>query len=91
MNIMSINPVDFSGKHGFLENWIGEIPPGFIETTVTPDEFYGTNGFVIPTIDNGKIIAITENQNAKSVWRSTQPEQIRADIDFLSAMQGVEL
>lgn len=91
MNIMSTRPVDQSGRYRLFENWAGRIPPDFLETTIDPEEFYDTDGFIIPTIENGKVVGFSANEEAKAVWQSTRPEQIRADIDFLAAMQGVIL
>lgn len=91
MNIFSVDPVRNSGKYVLIENWHGMFPPGYIEATIDPEEFYAENGFVIPTIEDGKVTAITPNKKAKAAWQSTQPEQIRADIDFIAAMQGVSL
>lgn len=90
MNIMSKNP-DLNGQHDLLEDWVGNMPPDFLETTVDPDDFYAAYGFVTPTIENGVVVAITPNDEARMAWAATRPEQIRADIDFIAAMQGVSL
>lgn len=91
MNIMSLNPVSLNGQYEYQEDWVGYLPPGFAETTVAPDEFYATYGFVTPTIEDGVIVSITPNTEALQTWSSTRTEQIRADIDFIAAMQGVNL
>lgn len=91
MNIMSTRPVDQSGRYRLFENWAGRIPLGFLETTIDPEAFYDTDGFIIPTIEDGKVVGFSANKEARVVWQSTRPEQIRADIDFLAAMQGVSL
>lgn len=91
MNIMSTKPFSLNGQYEFQEDWIGDIPPDFLETTVGQEEFYTEEGFVIPTIEDDKIVAITPNAEARMAWRATQPEQIRADVDFIAAMQGVSL
>lgn len=90
MNIMSKNP-DFMGQYRLIEDWAGYIPSGFIEADISVEDFQSYNGFVIPTIENGKVVAIIENKESQSAWKATQPNQIRADIDFIAAMQGVSL
>lgn len=91
MNIISTRPINLNGQYEYQEDWVGYIPPDFVETTVSPDEFYATYGFVTPTFENGKVVSITPNDAARMAWASTRPEQIRADIDFVAAMQGVSL
>lgn len=91
MHIFSVDPVGNSGRHVLRMNWHGKLPPGYVETTIDPEEFYAFDGFVIPAIENGKVTAIMPNIEAKSAWQSTQPKQIRADIDFIAALQGVNL
>lgn len=90
MNIMSTRP-DTNGQHELLEDWVGYLPPDFLETTVPPEDFYDTYGFLTPIIEDGKVVAITPNDEARMAWAATRPEQIRADIDFIAAMQGVSL
>lgn len=90
MNIMSTIP-DESGRYEFQENWIGIVPSNFIEATINPDDFYAAYGFVTPIIKNGVVVSITPNDKAQMSWLFTRPEQIRADIDFIAAIQGVSL
>lgn len=89
MNLISIRPIN--GRYEMLIDWVGKIPSGYVETTVEPEEFYETDRFIIPTIEDGKVVSIAPNEAARAEWKSTQPEQIRADIDFIAAMQGVSL
>lgn len=91
MNIISTRQINLLGQYDYIEEWTGDIPPGYAKTTIEPDEFYAAYGFVIPTIEDDVVVSIAPNENAKKEWASNRPEQIRADIDFIAAMQGVSL
>lgn len=63
-------------------------------------EFIEYNGFVSLTIENNTVIAITPEVEKWEAWKATQTEpeatptemqQLRADIDYIAIMTGVEL
>ena len=71
-----------------------------------PDEllskYIECKGFIIPTIVDGQITSIKVNQKALDAYLAEYPdveeedipsesEQLRADIDYLAIMMGVEL
>ena len=76
----------------------------FKNALVLPDEFLGQyiecSGFVKVTHENGVITSITPNTEALETWRANQTEeiaqvsamdQLRADVDYIAIMTGVEL
>lgn len=76
--------------------------PGLL---VFPDdlmpEFLQYNGFVTLDIVNESVVDITPNTEAWSAWIASRPEtaeeapseieQLRADLEFIAIMTGVEL
>ena len=88
-------------EHGAMSN--PQTTP-FKNALVLPDEFLGRyiecSGFVIVTHENGVITSIAPNTEALEKWRANQTEevaqvsateQLRADIDYIAVMTGVEL
>ena len=71
-----------------------EFPEEFIET------FVQYNGFVILTVENKTVTDIKVNTDAWEKWKAEQTnkvqevsemEQLRADVDYIAIMMGVEL
>ena len=78
----------------------------FENSLMLPDEFLSEyikhRGFVIPTTTDGQATSIRVNQKALDTYLAEYPdvkeedipsesEQLRADIDYLAIMMGVEL
>lgn len=71
------------------------------------DVFYSTTpaGFVNITVEEGVVTSMTVNQEAVDAWNDEHPilpeaqsepeptemEQLRADVDYIAALTGVEL
>jgi hypothetical protein len=56
-----------SGAYPPVQNWSGDTPPeGYMEITCDTAEFY--NGFIVPTIEGGKVTAIAEATEAHKAW-----------------------
>ena len=71
----------------WLDGWI-EVP-AHLESAV-----WDTLGWCDLTIEDGKLIDITPTERPEPdpiVPEPTELEQLRADIDYLSVMTGVEL
>lgn len=73
-----------------------ELPDEFLE------EFYNYAGFVALTIEDNTVTAIETRTEDFEAWKATQAktkeeqapsemEQLRADIDYIAIMTGVEL
>jgi len=97
MKITHLNP---SGAYGPVQDWPHDTPPdGYTEITADTTEFF--NGFIVPIEENGVIVSFTENVSAHKSWTDAEAakpapapsegEQLRADVDYLAAMAGVEL
>ena len=99
MNIISIEP-NPSGAYQSPQSWNEEnAPEGYIEITADTTEFF--NGFIIPTIENGKMTSYICNTEAWEAWKDslspvkppepTTEEKLRADVDYLAMVTGVSL
>lgn len=64
------------------------------------DEFLDYNGFVSLTVENNVVVAISPEVELWEEWKATQTEptptpsameQLRADVDYIAIMTGVEL
>lgn len=94
-----------NGSRPPLQSWAKSTPPdGY---ALCPDEFaetfYSTTpaGFVTITVDGDTVTAMEVNREALETYQSMMPEpqeptptaeeQMRADIDYIAAMTGVDL
>lgn len=64
------------------------------------DTFFKYNGFVTLTVEGDTITAVKANTKAWEAWKAsrtedekpvTEMEQLRADVDYIAVMTGVEL
>jgi len=71
----------------WMDGWI-EVP-AHLESAV-----WGTLGWCDLIIEDGKLTGITPTERPEpepTVYQPTEIEQLRADVDYLSVMTGVEL
>lgn len=94
------------GYSGIQESAFDSVPEGCLEfppekwkVFFPPDKECG--GFVDLVVDGDRIIDVAWNEEAYQSWLASRPvpepkppaelEQLRVDVDFLAAMQGVSL
>lgn len=66
-----------SGAYPPIQSWSEEAPPDtHYEITCDYSEFF--NGFIIPTIENGKVTSYVCNVEAWEAWKTVPIEQLRA-------------
>lgn len=91
-------------ENGYYGNPMGQPFEGCLKL---PDELLGqyieARGFVIPIIEDGTVISLETNQEALDAYLAEHPdqpepepeptemEQLRADIDYLAIMAGIDL
>lgn len=89
------------------ENYGNPTSTQFENSLILPDkllaEFIKYKGFIVPTVEGEEVTSIKVNQKALDAYLAEYPdveepepavsteEQMRADIDYLSVMMGVEL
>ena len=103
MNIIQskANP---SGSRPPVQSWGGTEPPeGYLQVPdgVDSSAMQECGGFVTLTVEDGVLTAITGDKEAYQAYLDSLPEpeepeptredRLRADLDFLAAMEGVEL
>ena len=96
MNIIQEQP-NSSGAYPPIQSWNGETPPDtHREITCDYSEFF--NGFIIPTIQNGKVTSYVCNTEAWSAWKNVPIETLRENkLNSLNGMcsgaiyQGVDI
>lgn len=77
MNIIKSTP-NPSGAYPSIQSWSGATPPdGYYEITCDTSEFYKWNGFVIPTVEDGKITSFACNTELRERWRPNPLEEAR--------------
>ena len=95
MNIIQLEP-NPSGSRPPIQTWSGPVPPqGYLEIPA------GVDTSAMQTHEDGVVTAITGDDAAHQVYLESLPpevpeppselERLRADVDFIAAMQGVEL
>ena len=101
MNIIQKQPNPSGAYPPIQEDWIGNVPDTHYEITCNYSEFY--NGFIIPIIEDSKVTGYVCNTEAWSAWKAeeaakipvtpepTAEEKLRADVDFLAMVTGVDL
>lgn len=83
----------YSSPQSLKINGLLNFPDEFI------DEFVSYNGFVVLSVEGDTVTGIEPNIEAWEKWKATQTEteevteleQLRADIDYIAVMTGVEL
>ena len=103
MNIIQLEP-NPSGSRPPIQTWSGPVPPaGYIEIPAGVDTsaMQTHAGFVVHTVEGGVVTDITGDDAAHQAYLESLPpevpeppselERLRADVDFIAAMQGVEL
>lgn len=103
MNIIQSEP-NPSGSRPPIQTWSGPVPPaGYIEVPAGVDTsaMQTHAGFVDLTVEGGVVTDITGDDAAHQAYLESLPpevpeppselERLRADVDFIAAMQGVEL
>ena len=103
MNIIQSEP-NPSGSRPPIQTWSGPVPPqGYLEIPAGVDTsaMQTHAGFVTLTVEDGVVTAITGDDAAYQAYLESLPpevpeppselERLRADVDFIAAMQGVEL
>lgn len=83
MNIIKSTP-NSSGAYPPIQTWNRDIPPdGYYEITCDTSEFY--NGFIIPTVENGKVISFVCNTELWEQWRPNPLEEAqKAALDRIN-------
>ncbi|MCI5704467.1 hypothetical protein [Candidatus Pseudoscillospira sp. SGI.172] len=72
-------------KECWLEGWI-EVPEALVQTV------WDCGGYCELTVEEGVLTAVTPAQRpAGPEQEPTELEQLRADVDYLAAMGGVDL
>lgn len=103
MNIIQSEP-NPRGSRPPIQTWSGPVPPaGYIEVPAGVDTsaMQTHAGFVDLTVEGGVVTDITGDDAAYQAYLESLPpevpeppselERLRADVDFIAAMQGVEL
>lgn len=73
MNIIPKQP-NPNGAYPPVQTWNGDTPPkGYYEITADISKFY--NGFIIPTIEDGKITSFICNSEAWETWKAGLPPE----------------
>lgn len=71
MNIIQKQP-NPSGAYPPIQSWQGEVPPdGYYQITADISEFF--NGFIIPTVKDGKAVSFICNEKAWEAWKASLP------------------
>ena len=74
MNIIQKQP-NPSGAYPPIQSWSGEFPPDtHYEVICEKSEYF--NGFIIPTIENGKVISFVCNTEAWEAWKAEEAAKI---------------
>lgn len=71
MNIIQIQP-NPSGAYPPIQSWSDTTPPdGYYEITADTTEFF--NGFIIPTVKDGKVVSFICDEKAHEAWKASLP------------------
>lgn len=100
MTIIQIDPIMVQDKyelhpiqsqsgrdHCWLDGWI-EVPEDLVKTA------WDTTGYCKLTIENGVLTGITPGEKPEVTPDPAEPnpiDQLRADVDFIALMGGIEL
>lgn len=85
MNIIQKEP-NPSGAYPPIQSWNGEVPPEtHYKITCDTTEFF--NGFIIPTVKDGKVSSYVCNVEAWEAWKTVPIEKQRADM--LAGLNGL--
>lgn len=102
MKIIRSNPNE-SGAYPPMQEWKGAPPDHYysVHDSVDTSVFYEYNGFVSIESDGRTVTEMSPNTEAWEKWKASLPEpeepaptaeeQMRADIDYIAAMTGVDL
>lgn len=94
MVIIKTEPLE-SGQHHIISNDQGKVIwlPGYIEVpTHLESAVWASCGYCDLIIEDGVLVGITPTERPpEPIPEPTADEQLRADVDFLAAMAGVEL
>lgn len=94
MTIIQIKPLE-SGQHPIQSQnhrkavWL----PGYIEVPPHLEALaWASGGWCELTIEDGKLVGVTPTEKPEPpAPEPTEAERLRADVDFLAAVQGVSL
>lgn len=68
----------------WLEGWVA-VPEALIQTV------WDYGGYCELTVKEGVLTGVTPTERPAAEQAPTQMEQLRADVDYLAAMEGVKL
>ena len=100
MNIIQKQPNE-SGAYPPIQSFSGDVPDTHYEIAADTTEFF--NGFIIPTIENNIVVSFVCNSELWEAWKAeeaskatqtpepTVEEKLRADVDYIAMVTGVEI